>query len=386
MVSFGYTLSSEEHGPAELVDQRAARRGGRVRLRVDLRPLPPVGHRAGPQPVRLDGARRHRRRDRADRGRGRRDLPDHAHPSRRSSPRRRRRRRCCSTAGSSSASARGEALNEHILGDRWPPADVRLEMLEEAVEVIRALWTGDTVDHRGELLRGRERQAVRPAGSRRRRSSSRRSARRPRSSPAASATATGAPRRQAEIIEPYVERGRHRAAVRAAQRLLGRGRRRRAPQDRARRLAQRRHHGPAVAGPADVDALRAGRADGHRGRGDRVGAVRPRRRAVRRRRSGSTSTPATTTSTSTRSAPTRTGSSASGRRSCSRRSVTSRRRKPAARAERKGFSGPRLRGGPTVAAWTSCGSTGTSSAPRSRAATRSSPAAGARRRSGPSPT
>ena len=31
----------------------------------------------------------------------------------------------------------GEALNEHILGDRWPETDVRLEMLEEAVEVIR---------------------------------------------------------------------------------------------------------------------------------------------------------------------------------------------------------------------------------------------------------
>jgi G6PDH family F420-dependent oxidoreductase len=43
----------------------------------------------------------------------------------------------------------GEALNEHIVGRRWPPADVRLEMLEEAVEVVRALWTGDTVDHRG---------------------------------------------------------------------------------------------------------------------------------------------------------------------------------------------------------------------------------------------
>ena len=27
----------------------------------------------------------------------------------------------------------GEALNEHILGDHWPEADVRLEMLEEAV-------------------------------------------------------------------------------------------------------------------------------------------------------------------------------------------------------------------------------------------------------------
>ena len=43
----------------------------------------------------------------------------------------------------------GEALNEHILGDAWPTLDVRLEMLEEAVEVMRALWTGELVRHRG---------------------------------------------------------------------------------------------------------------------------------------------------------------------------------------------------------------------------------------------
>jgi G6PDH family F420-dependent oxidoreductase len=43
----------------------------------------------------------------------------------------------------------GEALNEHILGDRWPPAEVRLEMLEEAVEVIRTLWKGGNQHHRG---------------------------------------------------------------------------------------------------------------------------------------------------------------------------------------------------------------------------------------------
>ena len=44
----------------------------------------------------------------------------------------------------------GEALNEHILGDRWPPADTRLEMLEEAVAVIRRLWKGGRSDHQGE--------------------------------------------------------------------------------------------------------------------------------------------------------------------------------------------------------------------------------------------
>ncbi|WP_369267785.1 TIGR03557 family F420-dependent LLM class oxidoreductase [Streptomyces harbinensis] len=43
----------------------------------------------------------------------------------------------------------GEALNEHILGDAWPEASVRLEMLEEAVEVIRALFTGNRISHRG---------------------------------------------------------------------------------------------------------------------------------------------------------------------------------------------------------------------------------------------
>jgi G6PDH family F420-dependent oxidoreductase len=44
----------------------------------------------------------------------------------------------------------GENLNEHIFGDRWPPTDVRLAMLEEAVAVVRELWTGEEVTHRGE--------------------------------------------------------------------------------------------------------------------------------------------------------------------------------------------------------------------------------------------
>src|SRR5919198_6013372 len=53
----------------------------------------------------------------------------------------------------------GEALNEHILGDRWPEADVRLEMLEEAVDVMRLLWQGGPRGppggpHTGEKARG----------------------------------------------------------------------------------------------------------------------------------------------------------------------------------------------------------------------------------------
>ena len=43
----------------------------------------------------------------------------------------------------------GEALNEHVFGDRWPEADVRLEMLEEAVHVIRLLFAGGFTHHHG---------------------------------------------------------------------------------------------------------------------------------------------------------------------------------------------------------------------------------------------
>ncbi|MEV8098227.1 TIGR03557 family F420-dependent LLM class oxidoreductase [Kitasatospora sp. NPDC085879] len=43
----------------------------------------------------------------------------------------------------------GEALNEHIHGDRWPSFDDRAAMLEEAVAVMRELFTGGLVSHRG---------------------------------------------------------------------------------------------------------------------------------------------------------------------------------------------------------------------------------------------
>jgi coenzyme F420-dependent glucose-6-phosphate dehydrogenase len=43
----------------------------------------------------------------------------------------------------------GENLNEHVLGQRWPPAEIRREMLEEAVELMRELWRGDLTSRRG---------------------------------------------------------------------------------------------------------------------------------------------------------------------------------------------------------------------------------------------
>lgn len=47
----------------------------------------------------------------------------------------------------------GENLNEHILGDIWPSASVRIEMLGEAVDVIRTLWKGGMQDYEGRYYR-----------------------------------------------------------------------------------------------------------------------------------------------------------------------------------------------------------------------------------------
>jgi coenzyme F420-dependent glucose-6-phosphate dehydrogenase len=47
----------------------------------------------------------------------------------------------------------GENLNEHILGDRWPPVRERQERLAEAIEVIRMLWQGGLQSHRGTYYR-----------------------------------------------------------------------------------------------------------------------------------------------------------------------------------------------------------------------------------------
>jgi G6PDH family F420-dependent oxidoreductase len=44
----------------------------------------------------------------------------------------------------------GEALNEHIFGDPWPNIERRLAMLDEAVEVMRMLWSGGLHSHHGE--------------------------------------------------------------------------------------------------------------------------------------------------------------------------------------------------------------------------------------------
>ncbi|MDQ1513458.1 MAG: hypothetical protein QOC59_1300 [Microbacteriaceae bacterium] len=47
----------------------------------------------------------------------------------------------------------GENLNEHVIGEGWPPVAQRQDMLEEAVHVIRALLTGELVTWEGNYFR-----------------------------------------------------------------------------------------------------------------------------------------------------------------------------------------------------------------------------------------
>ncbi|MCU4187155.1 LLM class F420-dependent oxidoreductase [Acidiferrimicrobium sp. IK] len=43
----------------------------------------------------------------------------------------------------------GENLNEHVIGGGWPPANTRHEMLDEALQIITALFAGGYVNFRG---------------------------------------------------------------------------------------------------------------------------------------------------------------------------------------------------------------------------------------------
>lgn len=46
----------------------------------------------------------------------------------------------------------GENLNEHVVGERWPAVGERQDMLEEAIEIIRSLLTGDRVNFAGDFF------------------------------------------------------------------------------------------------------------------------------------------------------------------------------------------------------------------------------------------
>ena len=56
-----------------------------------------------------------------------------------------------------------EALNEAITGGPWPPKAERNARLKQSAEVIRALWTGETVSTRGHIVTARVIERADPA-------------------------------------------------------------------------------------------------------------------------------------------------------------------------------------------------------------------------------
>jgi G6PDH family F420-dependent oxidoreductase len=57
----------------------------------------------------------------------------------------------------------GEWLNEHVVGQAWPPKPERNARLREGVDIMRALWAGETVTHRGLVTVDEAKLYVRPA-------------------------------------------------------------------------------------------------------------------------------------------------------------------------------------------------------------------------------
>ena len=162
-VQFGLTLSSEEHPPRAGRPRRAGR-GARLRLRVDLRPLPPVDRRAGPlrRSCGRCSVRSPTRTDRIEVGVGV-TCPIDAHPPGDPRPGDRHVRAAPRRTASSWGVGTGRSAERAHPRRSLATGDIRLDMLEEAIEVIRQLWTGDEVTSAASTSRRRERADLRPA-------------------------------------------------------------------------------------------------------------------------------------------------------------------------------------------------------------------------------
>jgi G6PDH family F420-dependent oxidoreductase len=150
MAEFGYALSSEEHGPRELVDlaRRAEETGFEFAMISDH--FHPWTDSQGQSPFvwsvigGIAGAT-----DRLRLGTGVTCPTIRIHPA------------IVAHAAATAALmmegrfflglGAGENLNEHVVGEGWPAPDERLAMLEEAIEIIRLLWEGGYQTHRGEF-------------------------------------------------------------------------------------------------------------------------------------------------------------------------------------------------------------------------------------------
>ena len=195
----------------------------------------------------------------------------------------------------------GEALNEHIFGDRWPEADERLEMLEEAVGGDQHALAGRRPDHRGPHYRVEHARIydlpdappqiiVSGFG--------------PKAVELAARIGDGyctvGP--DADSVQDVPLRGAaNGAVVQGGLKVCWGEDEAQALADRASPVAERGPSRRAGADPADAGAFRAGRRAGHRGDGGREPAVRTRRRRTRRGDRGLRARPGSTSCTSIRS-------------------------------------------------------------------------------------
>jgi G6PDH family F420-dependent oxidoreductase len=147
-VSFGYTLSSEEHDPATLVENAGlAERAGFDFLSISDHFHPWID-RQGHSPFVwgvIGGIASTTDRIRLSTGVTCPTIRIHpaiiAHAAATAA--------CLMPGRFTLGLGTGENLNEHILGQRWPEYEVRVEQLTEAVDVIRALWSGEITSHHG---------------------------------------------------------------------------------------------------------------------------------------------------------------------------------------------------------------------------------------------
>ena len=149
MTAIGYALSSEEHEPGDLVEHAVPRGAARLRVRADLRPLPPVDRPPGPEPVRLERPRRDRQRDGATRHRHRRDVPDDADPSGDHRPGRRHDRGPDARAVLPRRRDRRAPQRAHPRATPGPSGRRAPRCSRRPSRSSAQLWTGEMTSHHG---------------------------------------------------------------------------------------------------------------------------------------------------------------------------------------------------------------------------------------------
>ncbi|HEX2141273.1 MAG TPA: TIGR03557 family F420-dependent LLM class oxidoreductase [Candidatus Limnocylindria bacterium] len=152
MTTIGYALSSEEHPPRNLVGHAAAAERAGFRFALISDHFHPWTSRQGHSPFvwSVLGGIAHNTSS-LEVGTGVTCPLIRTHPA------------IIAQAAATSASmfegrfflgvGTGENLNEHIFGDAWPRYATRNEMLREAVEIMRELWTGELTSYEGAYYR-----------------------------------------------------------------------------------------------------------------------------------------------------------------------------------------------------------------------------------------